>query len=108
MVILSKFAFGMSITMDQVKIKGIRGLAAEDVSIADQLGYTVKLIGSTIKNDDTISVEVGPVLVPHEHPLASIHNEMNAVLLKVQELANQCITVLELVHDQRLQALWRI
>ena len=82
MVILSKFAFGMSITMDQVKIKGIRGLAAEDVSIADQLGYTVKLIGSTIKNDDTISVEVGPVLVPHEHPLASIHNEMNAVFVK--------------------------
>lgn len=82
MVILSKFAFGMTITMDQVKIKGIRDLATEDVSIADKLGYTVKLIGSTIKRDDTISVEVGPILVPHDHPLASIHNEMNAIFVK--------------------------
>lgn len=82
MVILSKFAFGMTVTMDQVKIKGIRGLAAEDVSMADRLGYTVKLIGSTIKKDDSISVEVGPVLVAHHHPLASIHNEMNAVFIK--------------------------
>ncbi|MGX7204145.1 homoserine dehydrogenase [Enterococcus pingfangensis] len=82
MVILSKFAFGMTVAMDQVKIKGIRGLAAEDVAMADRLGYTVKLIGSTIKKDDTISVEVGPVLVAQNHPLASIHNEMNAVFIK--------------------------
>lgn len=82
MVILSKFAFGMTVAMDQVKIKGIRGLAAADVAIADRLGYTVKLIGSTIKKGDTISVEVGPVLVAKNHPLASIHNEMNAVFIK--------------------------
>ncbi|GCF93459.1 homoserine dehydrogenase [Enterococcus florum] len=82
MVILSKFAFGMTITMDQVKVKGIRGLASEDVSMADSLGYTVKLIGSTKKTGDSISAEVGPVLVPNTHPLASIHNEFNAVFVK--------------------------
>lgn len=82
MVILSKFAFGMDITMDQVKIKGIRGLAGEDVAIAAKLGYTVKLIGSTKKQNDSIAVEVGPILVPNSHPLATIHNEFNAVFVK--------------------------
>lgn len=82
MVILSKFAFGMTINMDQVKVKGIRGLSGNDVTVADQLGYTVKLIGSTVKQGDSIAAEVGPVLVPSEHPLASIHNEFNAVFVK--------------------------
>ncbi|WP_427813124.1 homoserine dehydrogenase [Enterococcus sp. 22-H-5-01] len=82
MIILSKFAFGMTVQMDQVTIKGIRGLAAADVVTAEQLGYTVKLIGSTIKRTDGIAVEVSPVLVPSTHPLASIHNEMNAVFIK--------------------------
>ncbi|MFC4772155.1 homoserine dehydrogenase [Enterococcus hermanniensis] len=82
MIILSKFAFGMTVTMDQVSIKGIRGLSVADVVTAEQLGYTVKLIGSTIKRTEGIAVEVSPVLVPSAHPLAAIHKEMNAVFIK--------------------------
>jgi homoserine dehydrogenase len=82
MVILSQFAFGMNVTMDDLKIKGIRGLAAADVEMAAQLGYAVKLIGSSEKTGDSISVEVGPTLVPNTHPLAAVKNEFNAVFVK--------------------------
>lgn len=82
MVILSQFAFGMNVTMEQVRIKGIRGLALQDVEMANKLGYEIKLIGSSTKNDDSISVEVGPMLVKKEHPLASVRNEFNAVFIE--------------------------
>lgn len=82
MVILSKFAFGMTITMDQMTIRGIRGLSAEDVAVAGKLGYAVKLIGSAIKINDSIHTEVGPVLVPKNHPLAAVQNEYNAVFVE--------------------------
>lgn len=46
MVLLTKFAFGMTIEMKDVSIGGIRGLAIEDIIYAQQLGYEVKLIGT--------------------------------------------------------------
>lgn len=81
MVILSQFAFGMNIGTKQVDTRGIRGLALDDVQMAKQLGYEVKLIGSSERSGDSISVEVGPTLVPASHPLASVRNEFNAVFI---------------------------
>lgn len=81
MVILSQFAFGMNIGTKQVDTRGIRGLALDDVEMAKQLGYEVKLIGSSERSGDSISVEVGPTLVPASHPLASVRNEFNAVFI---------------------------
>lgn len=81
MVILSQFAFGMNIGTKQVDARGIRGLALDDVEMAKQLGYEVKLIGSSERSGDSISVEVGPTLVPASHPLASVRNEFNAVFI---------------------------
>ena len=81
MVILSKFAFGMTINLDQVDKKGIRDITSDDVAIASQLGYEIKLIGSSEKSDGGIAVEVAPMLVANTHPLASVRNEFNAVFV---------------------------
>ncbi|KAF1295809.1 homoserine dehydrogenase [Enterococcus sp. JM4C] len=82
MIILSQFAFGMNIGMEQVSVKGIRGLSLEDVTMAKQLGYEIKLIGASQKTGDSIHVEVSPMLVPNSHPLASVSNEFNAVFIE--------------------------
>lgn len=82
MVILSQFAFGMNISMEQVSVKGIRGLALEDVAMAKQLGYEIKLIGASQKTGESIHVEVSPMFVPKKHPLASVSNEYNAVFIE--------------------------
>lgn len=82
MVILSQFAFGMNITMDQVPTKGIRGLPLEDVEMVNQLGYEIKLIGSAEKHNGHVYTEVGPMLIKKEHPLASVRNEFNAVFIE--------------------------
>ncbi|MDR3156781.1 MAG: homoserine dehydrogenase [Lactobacillales bacterium] len=82
MVILSHFAYGMRVKLEDVEKEGIRNLQAIDVKMADSLGYVFKLIGRTRKVNDAIDVGVAPILVMKSHPLASVKNEMNAVFMK--------------------------
>lgn len=83
MVILTKFAFGMTIALEDIDIKGIRGLSIDDIQQAAAFGYDVKLIGAAQKNDTgSVSVSVGPVLVPQSHALASIKSEFNGIFIK--------------------------
>lgn len=86
MVILAKFAFGMTIDLADIKIMGINELPYEEVLRAKELGYEVKLIGEIRKVGDTIAVSVGPTLVPQDHPLAMIKNEMNGIFIQSQNL----------------------
>jgi homoserine dehydrogenase len=81
MVILTQFAYGMDVTLDDLEIKGIRGLSDLDVSQANKFGYEIKLIGESVKTGGSVDVSVGPVLVPKTHPLASIKNEFNGVFI---------------------------
>ncbi|MDR1473210.1 MAG: homoserine dehydrogenase [Lactobacillales bacterium] len=82
MVILSAFAYGMRISLDDVKIQGIRMLQSQDVKMANSLDYVFKLIGCSRKFDEGIDVTVAPALVHKNHQLANVNNEMNAVFVK--------------------------
>ncbi|MBO6357045.1 homoserine dehydrogenase [Enterococcus casseliflavus] len=83
MVILTKFAFGKTIHVADVATKGIRGLAVADIKQAQAFGYEVKLIGAAQKTvDGSLTVSVGPVLVPKNHALATIQNEFNGIFIE--------------------------
>ena len=84
MVILSQFAFGMNVSLPQVDIRGIRGLSLDDVAMAKQLGYEIKLIGSAEQNENSISVEVAPMLVNQSTLLHLFGMSTMQYLLKVQ------------------------
>jgi homoserine dehydrogenase len=83
MILLTKFAFGMTITMEDITVRGIRDLSVTDINFARQMGYEVKLIGTAEKiPSGQVTVSVGPVLVPVAHPLASIKDEFNGVYIE--------------------------
>ncbi len=82
LIILAKFAVGMSISIEDIGIKGIANISLNDIQVADKFGYKIKLVGNIEKIDTGIAVEVSPVLVPKYHPLGIIENEMNGILLK--------------------------
>ncbi|MEG0288407.1 MAG: homoserine dehydrogenase [Carnobacterium sp.] len=82
MVILTRLAFGMNVELDQIETRGIRNVKLADIEMAKRLGYRIKLIGSAVgMNDSSVHVDVGPVLVPENHPLAGVQNENNAVFV---------------------------
>lgn len=81
-VILSQFGFGMTIDFDQVAHQGISNITPDDVSVAQQLGYVIKLVGSVEETESGIFAEVSPTFLPKSHPLASVNDVMNAVFVE--------------------------
>ncbi|SDJ23245.1 homoserine dehydrogenase [Salimicrobium halophilum] len=79
MTILSILGFSMPTRLDDVKLKGIRGMSTADIAYADKLGYTIKLIGIAEHDEEGIALSVEPSLLPKSHPLSSVNDEYNAV-----------------------------
>ncbi|CAM3779956.1 homoserine dehydrogenase [Mesobacillus zeae] len=79
MAILSTLGFSMKIDLEDVKVQGITGITEEDLHYAKQLGYKMKLLGTAQHDGEKVEVSVQPTLLPETHPLASVHNEYNAV-----------------------------
>lgn len=79
MVILATLGFSMKIDLEDVKVHGITRVTQEDIQYGKQLGYTMKLIGIAQHDNDKVEVSVQPTFIPSSHPLASVHNEYNAV-----------------------------
>lgn len=83
MCILSSLAFGSHVYPKDVYAQGIDKITLDDVSIAAQAGYAIKLIGQAKKaQDGRISVFVSPALVPNDNMLAGVKDVFNGVLLK--------------------------
>ena len=80
--ILTHIGFGQRIDLDEVPKEGITYISREDIKYADELGYVIKLIASSQKRENEIELRVHPTFIPKTHPLATVKNEFNAVLLK--------------------------
>ncbi|ANK59032.1 homoserine dehydrogenase [Loigolactobacillus backii] len=88
MIILTQFAFGMSLKLENVTVEGIDKVRLEDIQQAQSLGYTIKLIGDAKEIDGKASVSVGPTLIANSNPLAAVQNENNAVVVKSAAVGN--------------------
>ena len=82
LTILASIAFGIPVQFDKVYIEGISRLEQEDVSLADRLGYRIKLLGLAIRRESGIELRVHPCLVPKDELIANVEGPMNAVVVK--------------------------
>lgn len=81
MAILTQFAFGVTVPLENIFMMGITQITKADILRAQKWGYVIKLIGQARPVDDKLSVSVEPMFVRKDHPLATIKNENNAVLV---------------------------
>ncbi|HQF38070.1 MAG TPA: homoserine dehydrogenase [Opitutaceae bacterium] len=93
--ILASLAHGFWVDHHDIHVEGIRPLTPLDIRFAQQLGYTIKLLGSVrlappakaAKGKKAkaagarISVAVSPTLVPQSHVLANVNDVFNAVFV---------------------------
>ena len=81
--IIASIAFGANVVAGDVYSEGISKITAADIAIAHRLGYAVKLlaIAELEKSSGSVSVRVHPAMVPHHHPLASVRDAFNAVVV---------------------------
>lgn len=82
--ILASLAHGFWVKPSQIYVEGIRHISALDIKFAEQLGYTIKLLGMVKRADGApkIQVSVYPTLIPNSHVLASVNHVFNAVFVR--------------------------
>lgn len=87
--ILASLAFGGRIKLPEVHCEGIRQVSAADIAYAEKLGFVIKLLAIAKRNPQTapdgseqLQVRVHPTLVPKAHPLASVNDVYNAILIE--------------------------
>jgi homoserine dehydrogenase len=103
--ILASLAHGFWVSPEKIHVEGIRHITPLDIKFADELGYTIKLLGIIKRTDDSrfatdapagrfprksgivhrksrIQVSVYPTLIPNSHLLAAVSDVFNAVFVR--------------------------
>jgi homoserine dehydrogenase len=87
--ILASLAHGFWVDHHQIHTEGIREVSRIDMQFAQQLNYTIKLLGIVKKTaargtkpEARIQVSVYPALIPSSHVLASVNGVFNSVFVR--------------------------
>ena len=80
--ILSSLAFGNNVDFEEIYTEGISKVSALDVAYAKKMGYAIKLLASSKKEDDNFYAMVAPFLVDKQNPLYSVNDVFNAIFVK--------------------------
>ncbi|RFU62069.1 homoserine dehydrogenase [Peribacillus glennii] len=84
-MILSEWIYGDQPDWANVQVKGISGITLDEIRAAEKIGLRVKHLVSI---DESLKVEITPKFVDSEHPLYSVENVNNAVLIKTDLLGD--------------------
>jgi homoserine dehydrogenase len=83
LAILASMAFNTTLVADDIAAQGIRQISARDIAVARDLGYRIKLVAKARdEGEGRIQAHVHPALLPARHPLASVSDVFNAVLVR--------------------------
>jgi len=89
--ILASLAHGFWVDPRLIYVEGIRHITPLDIRFAQQLGYTIKLLGIVKQaprakgqgpNGSRVQVSVCPTLLPDAHVLASVNHVFNAIFVR--------------------------
>ena len=87
--ILTELAFGGKINRNDIETEGINKIDLKDIEYANKLGFEIKLLAVSERNDENnyksslpLNIWVGPTLIPKSHPLAAIEGVNNAILVE--------------------------
>ena len=82
LAIVASIAFGQNVVASDVFCEGISAITPADIAIANRLGYAVKLLAiAEVDATGAVLVRVHPAMIPHHHPLASVRDSFNAVVV---------------------------
>ena len=80
-VILAALASGKLIDPKSIHVEGITKITLEETKLAQELGFTIKLIGYTEITDKGLLAFVSPRMIPSSNPLCRIDDVFNGVLV---------------------------
>ena len=79
--IMASIAFHSRVVFSDVYTEGITKITAADIAYAKEFDSVIKLLGVARNTESGIEVGVYPVMLPKDHPLASVRESFNAVFI---------------------------
>jgi len=85
LALLVQLAFGLAVISPRIRRRGITDVTKDDVAQALAHGYRIRLVGAAIRTRSGAAADVGPVLVPQDHPFAKATGADNVVLIEARD-----------------------
>lgn len=80
--ILSSLAFGMQVDYEDIYTEGITKITDIDIQYAKACGASIKLFGTSRKDEDKVFACVTPVMINTAHPLYSVNDVFNGIFVR--------------------------
>ncbi len=84
--ILTSVATGCEVDYRSIPTQGIRDVTDIDFIYANEMGASIKLIGTSILNDEGVYMEVAPALIDASDPLYSVNDVFNGIVVTGKNL----------------------
>ena len=82
LILLMDLAFSGLFEFKDVYVEGITDVTPIDIEIAEQFGYTIKLLGKAVSRSSGVEGRVHPTLIPKASIMSSVRGAFNAVAMK--------------------------
>ncbi|MCH5272642.1 MAG: homoserine dehydrogenase [Lachnospiraceae bacterium] len=82
LAILTSLAYGKQVDYEDIYTEGITKITAEDMKYADAMDASVKLLGIGRREDDKFFAMVAPRIIGKHHPLYSVNDVFNGILVR--------------------------
>ena len=81
-IILASIAFGVPLQrVEDIYREGIGQVTYEDISYAEELGYSIKPLAIAKQSSSGVEMRVHPALISHQRLLANVDGVMNAIVV---------------------------
>lgn len=80
--LLAAIAFGTRVSFDAVELEGIGAISIDDIRLAADMGYRIKLLGVAQITGRGLEQRMTPCLVPADSPLGQLQGGTNMVVLE--------------------------
>ena len=82
LALLASLAFGTQVRFDDVHLEGIERISIDDIKLAADMGYRIKLLGVAMQSARGLEQRMTPCLVPASSPLGQLEGPTNMCVIE--------------------------
>jgi homoserine dehydrogenase len=79
--ILATLAFRTSVKLDNIYVEGISKITPQDIALAREMGFRIKLLAIAKAEDGALELRVHPTMIPDQSPMSAVSGAFNAAFL---------------------------
>ncbi len=79
--ILATLAFRTPVQLEKIYVEGISHTTPQDIALAGEMGYRIKLLAIAKSVDGELELRVHPTMIPENTPMAAVSGVFNAIFL---------------------------